>query len=202
MITVSALVALGVKPSRAKKYVGKLNLCMLLHDIDTEIRTSHFIAQLLHESGKLRYTRENMNYSESALLTVFSKYFNADRARQYARNPKKIGNRVYADRMGNGNETSGDGYRYRGRGLIQLTGKNNYRDFSEWVGDSKILANPDLVSDEYAVESATFYWDVNRLNRIADKNDVKLLTRAINGGTNGLKDRRVLTKKLLLDFGL
>ena len=124
------LLELGVRSDRADKYLEALNQTLQMGGINTPLRITHFLAQVLHESAKLRWVEENLNYSEEALLRVFGKYFTQAQARRYARKPRLIGSRVYANRMGNGNEASGDGYRYRGRGLIQLTGKNNYRAFS------------------------------------------------------------------------
>jgi predicted chitinase len=194
------LVDLGASDARATKYLPRFNDALPKHDIDSDLRVAHFLAQVLHESGRLRFVVENLNYSEEALLRVFGKYFTPARAREYARNPKRIGSRVYGGRMGNGNEASGDGYRYRGRGLIQLTGKNNYRAFSRWLGVD-VVAQPDLVAEKYAVHSAAFFWDANRLNDLADADDVKRLTKRINGGYNGLDDRvELLAKaKSLLD---
>lgn len=194
-ITKTILIKAGVRSDRADQYVDDLNEMMGKHEINTPIRMAHFLSQVLHESGRLKYTKESMNYSAKRLRVVFRKYFSVVRASEYARNRKRIGSRVYANRMGNGNEASGDGYRYRGRGLIQLTGKNNYRKFGKWLGID-ILSSPELVATEYAVASAVFYWDTNNLNRYADKNNHSGLTKAINGGYNGLKDRRMLFNKV------
>ena len=193
------LTGLGVKSERADKYLRPLNNALAAHAIDTPLRVAHFLAQVLHESGKLRWVKENLNYSAEALLRVFPRYFTRGQAQEYARKPQHIGNRVYANRMGNGNEASGDGYRYRGRGLIQLTGKNNYRSFSDWINDD-VVAAPDLVADQYAVHSAVFYWVENNINALADRDDVRAVTRRINGGLNGLSDRMALldeAKRLL-----
>ena len=144
----------------------------------------------------MRFDMENLNYSSDALARVFRKYFSTrEEADAYARQPEKIANRVYANRMGNGSEASGDGWKYRGRGLIQLTGRTNYQAFAEWVGDERVLDEPDLVSSEYAVHSAVFFWDTNKLNTLADKDDVVGLTKRINGGENGLAHRRELLNK-------
>jgi predicted chitinase len=127
---------------------------------------------------------------------VFGKYFTTkEEADAYARQPQKIANRVYANRMGNRGEESGDGWRYRGRGLIQLTGRDNYKAFADWVGDPRVTEDPDLVSSEYAVHSAVFFWDTKGLNKIADKDDVVGVTKKINGGENGLPHRRELLNK-------
>lgn len=150
-------------------------------------RRAMFWAQLAHESG-LRPISENLNYSASGLLTVFSKYFNPITALQYARHPERIANKVYANRMGNGNEASGDGWRYRGRGFIQNTGKSQYIRLSSFIPG--LLDHPDmLLSDSAAMVAAIDYWENNNLNDYADKSDVKGCTRCINGGYNGLADR-------------
>ena len=144
----------------------------------------------------MRFNMENLNYSSKALRAVFGKYFKTtNQANNYARKPQKIANKVYANRMGNGSETSGDGWKYRGRGLIQLTGKNNYKDFSKWIGNDGVIDDPDLVATEYAVHSAVFYWDKKKLNKIADQDDVRKMTKRINGGLNGLSHRKELLNK-------
>ena len=188
------LTALGVRDSDADKYLSDLNQLMQEYEIDTELRIAHFLAQVLHESVYMKFVKENLNYSEQALLRVFRKYFTPKQARDYARKPSKIGSRVYGGRMGNGDESTGDGFRYRGRGLIQLTGKSNYRKFSDWIGDD-VVAQPDLVATNYAVHSAVYYWTSNNLNIFADQDDVKKITVAINGGTNGLADRNAILDK-------
>ncbi|MFX1666937.1 glycoside hydrolase family 19 protein [Riemerella anatipestifer] len=152
---------------------------------------AHFLGQLAHESGSFRSSIENLNYSADSLLRVFKKYFTPAQARAYARQPEKIANRVYANRMGNGNETSGDGWKYRGRGYIQLTGKNNYKAFSQFIGED-CVSNPDLVATKYPYESAIWFFRQNKILSIATKIDVetiKRVTRLVNGGYNGLDDR-------------
>ncbi len=207
-ITREVLTRLGASATHADRYLEPLNVATAAHGIDTELRLAHFLAQVMHESSCLKHVVENMNYSAEGLLKVFPRHFRsrAD-ADGYARKPDRIGSRVYGGRMGNGNEASGDGYRYRGRGLIQLTGKDNYRAFSRWVGED-VVANPDLVAEKYAVHSAVFFWDTNRLNAMADTDDLRATTRAINGGLNGFADRRELLetakaalKDLRLDGG-
>lgn len=172
--------------------------------IDTPKRIAAFIAQCAHESGGFRVTSENLNYSEKALNTVFGKYFiRAGRsAAPYARNPEKIANIVYAGRMGN--SSPGDGWKYRGRGFIQLTGKNNYAKFQGTNAYGDVLANPDLVAEDMnlSVLTAIWYWNSNNLNRFADSGDHRGLTKAINGGFNGLDDRLAQTNKLYSLFGL
>ena len=188
---------MGVSESDAEQYIRPLEEALPKYGIaDSRLRLAHFFAQVLHESGCMRFDMENLNYSSEALGKVFGKYFTTrEEADAYARQPEKIANRVYANRMGNRGEASGDGWKFRGRGLIQLTGRNNYKAFAEWIGDARIMDEPDLVSSEYAVHSAVFFWDRNNLNRLADKDDVVGLTRKINGGENGLAHRRELLNK-------
>ena len=155
-------------------------------------RAAHFFGQCAHETGGFRVFEENLNYSEAGLLKIFPKYFNKDTAKKYAKNPKMIANRVYANRMGNGDESSGEGWTYRGRGALQLTGKENYTDFS-----TQARLNPDLVETELAFESALFFFERNKLWAICDRgvNDdtILALTKRINGGVNGLAERKELT---------
>ena len=165
----------------------------------TPERAAHFFAQTAHETGEFKLFSENLNYSAKGLQTTFGKYFPGNLEESYARQPEKIASRVYADRMGNGNEASKDGWTYRGRGAIQLTGKANYKGFSDYLKNPEIMANPDLVSSNYAFESAIYFFDKNKLWDICDKgvNDASILslTKRINGGTNGLDHRVALTKK-------
>lgn len=162
------------------------------YDINTPLRISHFLAQVTHESNDFKVLKENLNYSQSGLLSVFRKYFTPEQALAYARKPEKIANRVYANRLGNGDEASGDGWKYRGRGAIQVTGKTNYMKCSLYLfNDERLLTNPDkLLEPKYAILSACWYWRTNNLNRIADTDNIQLLTRKVNGGTNGLSDRQ------------
>lgn len=160
--------------------------------INTPLRLAHFLAQVAHESGGFKFTVENLNYSAQGLKKVFGRYFPGNLADSYARQPQKIASRVYANRMGNGNEASQDGWKYRGRGYIQLTGKANYEEFHAFVSDD-ILANPDLVATKYPLLSAAWFWKDRSLNELADKgaNDatVRAITRRVNGGENGFADR-------------
>lgn len=164
-------------------------------DITTKQRIAMFIAQCGHESSEFNVLEENLNYSQQALRRVFPKYFPDDKtAFRYARQPKWIASRVYGGRMGNGGEQSMDGWKYRGRGVIQLTGKNNYRRCSsDLFGDDRLLHEPDILLEPWAaLRSAMWFWDVNNLNRICDTGDFTLLTRRINGGTNGISHREQL----------
>ena len=161
--------------------------------ITNSLRLAHFLAQCGHESGGFKAVRENLNYSAKGLLGIFRKYFtNVNLAQQYERKPEKIANRVYASRMGNGNEGSGDGFKFRGRGYIQLTGKDNYSLFDATVPES-ILADPDLVATKYPLASAAFFFKRNNLwaicDRGADVGTVTAVTKRVNGGTIGLPDR-------------
>ena len=164
------------------------------------VRAAHFFGQTSHETGHFKVFSENLNYSANGLLNTFSRYFKtlAD-AQLYERKVEKIANRVYGNRMGNGDENSGEGYKFRGRGALQLTGKSNYEAFSKFLNKPEIMSNPDLVATEYAFESAIFFFDKNGLWAICDKGiddaTITAVTRKINGGTNGLDERKVLTKK-------
>lgn len=161
--------------------------------IVTPARVAGFISQCQHESLDFTALSENLNYSAAALDKVFPKYFKrAGRdAQAYHRQPEKIANVIYANRMGNGDTRSGEGWKFRGRGIIQLTGKNNYTKCSiDVLGDDTLVRNPDLVSEpKFAVLAACWYWHTNRLNDICDQGDVVLLSKRINGGTIGLNDR-------------
>lgn len=169
------------------------------YDIDTTLRMAAFVAQCAHESGQFKVVRENLNYSAEGLNKVFPKYFkNAGRdANAFARQPEKIANVVYANRMGNGDIASGDGWKHRGRGLIQLTGKDNYTLFAKDVGMSVNDAIAYLETKEGAIESACWFWKKNGLNSLADAQDMKTLTKRINGGFNGLEDRMKYYEKAL-----
>lgn len=161
-------------------------------DITTNLRLAHFLAQCALESVNFTATVENLNYRAARLLEVFPKYFRGVDVAAYANNPQKIGSRVYANRMGNGNEASGDGFKFRGRGYIQLTGRNNYTAFSTFVGED-CVANPDLVATKYPLASAAFFFKSNNIWTICDRGagdgTVTQVTRAVNGGTNGLAER-------------
>jgi putative chitinase len=163
------------------------------------VRAAHFFGQTSHETGEFKTFSENLNYSAAGLKKIFKKYFNDLTALAYARNPEKIANKVYGNRMGNGVEASGDGWKFRGRGALQLTGKSNYEAFAKYLGKPEILIKPEMVADEYAFESAMFFFDKNKLWDICDKgvneDSMLKLTKRINGGTNGLEHRKALTIK-------
>jgi putative chitinase len=161
------------------------------YEINTVNRAAGFLAQCGHESAGFTILQENLNYSAEGLNKIFKKYFpTLDSAKPYARNPEKIANKVYGGRMGNGPESSGDGYKFRGRGAIQLTGKDNYTRFAKSVGITVDEAVEDLNTLDGAIESACWFWKTNGLNAICDKDDIVLMTKRINGGTIGLDDRK------------
>jgi putative chitinase len=174
-------------------YVDPLNEIAAYYELTTPARLAGFLAQIIHESGSFNFTKENLNYSAKGLRGVFSKYFPDDAtAEAYARQPEKIANKVYANRMGNGDEASGDGFKFCGRGLIQLTGRTNYTKFAEAVSMSLDDAIAYLETPEGAVASAGWFWDNNGLNDYCDNDDFTGLTKRINGGTNGLAERLAL----------
>jgi putative chitinase len=163
------------------------------YKVNTLLRLSHFLAQCGHESANFKATKENLNYSAEGLNKIFKKYFpTLESAKDFARQPEKIASKVYANRMGNGNEASKDGFKYLGRGFIQLTGKANYIEFDKSVPED-IMANPELVATKYPLASAAWFWSKNGLNAIADKGATDIvvtsITKRVNGGTIGLADR-------------
>ena len=159
---------------------------------NTNLRLAHFLAQCGHESGGFKAVSENLNYSAKGLLGTFPKYFNSTTASQYERKPEMIASKVYGGRMGNGEESTKEGYKFRGRGYIQLTGKSNYTNFSKFIGEDTV-GNPDLVANKYPLASAAFFFDSNKLWTICDKGaddaTVTAVTKRVNGGTLGLADR-------------
>ena len=171
-----------------------------LSNITNVTRLAHFLSQVAHESGNFKLVYENLRYSAAGLLKIFPKYFpTQELANRYAMQPQYIGNRVYANRMGNGNEASGEGYLFRGRGYLQLTGKSNYQLFSQYVNEN-CVANPDLVATKYPMDSALWYFDRNKLWTLCDANTteaVTSVTRRVNGGTHGLADRQAKFKTFM-----
>jgi putative chitinase len=168
------------------------SLVLKYNHINTPLRLSHFLSQCDHESGNFKFTVENLRYSKDGLKKVFGKYFPNNLNESYANKPELIASRVYANRMGNGDEKSMDGWKFRGRGYIQLTGKSNYTKFATFIGED-VVKNPDLVSSKYPLLSALFFFETNKLWSICDKGDgvstITELTKRINGGLNGLQDR-------------
>jgi putative chitinase len=168
-------------PDAAKKF-----------NISNPLRLAHFLAQCGHESAGFKAVQENLNYSADGLKKIFPKYFPGNLAEGYAKNPEKIASKVYGSRMGNGDETTKEGYKFRGRGFIQLTGKDNYTKFAKFIGEDTV-GNPDLVATKYPLASAAFFFDSNKLWDICDKGaddaTVTAVTKRVNGGTIGLADR-------------
>lgn len=198
MITEALLVTSQTcTPAMAEKWCIPLRYTCSNFDINTPERVAGFLSQTGHESGGFRFTTENLNYRAEALTRVWPSRFPPGIAESYAMQPEKIANRAYADRMGNGNEASGDGWKYRGRGLIQLTGADNYAAFS-LDADNEALSDPDSVAEpELAALSAGWFWKKNSLNALADAKDIVGMTRRINGGTNGLDDRQLRYSRLI-----
>lgn len=193
MITLENLKAVcpNTKPAVLNGYVEPLNTVGNYYEMFENVkRIAAFVAQLSHESGGFNHIIENLNYSADGLKRVFPKYFPTDElAKQYARKPEKIANRVYANRMKNGDENSGDGFKFRGRGLIQLTGRDNYTKFAAALDMTIDEAIVYLETPNGAVASAGWFWDNNKLNSYCDRDDFIGLTKRINGGTIGLEDR-------------
>jgi putative chitinase len=189
-----------LKTTLPKQVIDELPSIIDTFKITSPLVLAHFLAQCAHESGNFRATRENLNYSADALLKTFPKYFSKDTAQTAERKPELIANLVYSNRMGNGDKQSGDGWKFRGRGYIQLTGKNNYVAFGKYISVD-LLNNPDLVASKYPLLSAAWYFEIRRLWDIAKSEDlentVKLLTLRINGGFNGLQDRIAKTKTFI-----
>jgi putative chitinase len=198
-LTLSQLRQLLPKNKYVEHWYDALSVLLPDYDINTPRRVAAFIAQCSHESGGFAVLQENLNYKPQALRRLFPKYFTDDViAGQYCAKPNKqeaIANRIYANRMGNGDESSGDGYRFRGRGLIQLTGRSNYQNFADSIEvDGRPLKIDEvpayLETFEGAAQSACWFWETNNLNKWADEGDILTLTKRINGGTIGLEDRK------------
>jgi putative chitinase len=173
--------------------ISQIPTVMEKFQINTPLRLAHFLAQCGHESGGFKATQENLNYSAKGLRGIFGKYFPTDTlAESYARQPEKIASKVYGNRMGNGPESTKEGYKFRGRGYIQLTGKDNYTAFAKSIGEDTV-SNPDLVATKYPLASAAWFFSKNGLNSIADRGadtaTVTAVTKRVNGGTIGLADR-------------
>ena len=191
MVTVEQLHEMcpQAKKENLEKYCDALNSAFDEFEIDTPKRQAMFLAQVAHESGNFSAVRENLNYKAETLSKVFPKYFRDRDPNDYAKQPEKIANLVYGGRMGNGDEDSGDGYRYRGRGLIQLTGHDNYEACGSEL-EVNLHETPDyLTTPEGAARSAAWFWFNNDLNVVADDGDILKCTKKINGGTIGLEDR-------------
>ncbi|MDD4904714.1 MAG: glycoside hydrolase family 19 protein [Methylobacter tundripaludum] len=190
----------GFNPENLKGHVPDEVIAQIasVAAITNALRLAHFLAQCAHESGGFKVVYENLNYSADGLKATFPKYFPEPLNESYARNPAKIGARVYADRMGNGDEASGDGYTFRGRGYIQLTGKSNYANFGKAVNEDTV-ASPDLVATRYPLASAGFFFDSDNIWTVCDGGStdavITAVTKKVNGGTNGLAERTQLFKE-------
>jgi len=179
-----------------KIWTKLLNEYLPKYDINTDARASMFLAQCSHESSQFRILKENLNYSKEGLLSTFPKYFNASNVDSYARKPEKIANRVYASRMGNGDEASGDGWKHIGLGLIQLTGKNNQSAFALRIKMDLTKAIEHMKTKDGALECSCFFWEENQLNSFADARDIEGSTRRINGGRIGISHRMSEYKRI------
>lgn len=216
MITITQAQLMRAVPNlnkeKVNEFVASFNMYSVHFGLTTKRRVVHYLAQIFHESGALSATSENMNYSADGLMKTFPKYFDAEKARQYARQPEKIANYVYGGRMGNGNENTGDGWRFRGRGYIGLTGRQNYSDFNSFdLCTVDVLKNPDKVAS-YPLNQicAMWFWERYGLNAVADTDTggsmseqvVERITRKVNGGYLGLAQRKYYYKRFAREFGL
>lgn len=190
-ITLDQLVKIfpATKKDVLAPYVAPLNKTFAKFGLTEPLAIRAFLAQVGHESGGFNFVRENLNYSEAGLLKIFGKYFNAATAKVYARNPEKIANRVYANRMGNGNEASGDGWKFRGRGVLQITGRDNYTLLSKYLGKTLDETVAYLETPEGAVIAAGWFFLANDLIELAKLGSVTKVTKRVNGGTHGLAER-------------
>lgn len=190
---------------KAKKVVGTylplINRFAEEFRVNTPLRMAHFLAQIAVESGELQFTKENLNYSAQGLLKTFPRYFNTTNVGKYERNAERIGNKVYANRMGNDDEASGDGYRFRGRGLIQLTGKNMYISYTKYCGVD-LLKQPELLEKPFgATRSAFWYFSIySELLDEADRDDIITITKRVNGGLNGITQRKEYLRRAKMAF--
>lgn len=196
------LIAMGAGRVAAGRWNPHLEAAADCYGIDTPVRQAAWLAQVLHESGQLSIVEENLNYSAEGLLRTFPKYFNPTTAAEFAHKPERIANRVYGGRMGNGPDETGDGWRYRGRGLIQLTGKENYRAATGGLGINLVGMPEILLQDRPAAMSAGWFWESRNLNALADAGRFEDITRAINGGLIGQAERLSLWRKAKTFLGI
>lgn len=200
-----ALVGIAtVDEKKLNEFVASFAMWNEVFKINTPKRIAMYLAQVLYESVYLKATEENLNYSADGLLKTFPKYFNEQSAKEYARKPERIANRVYANRMGNGNESSGDGWKYRGRGYIMLTGFEQYSKFSKYdLCTANVVKDPDSVAKYHLNQlSAMWFWERNNINLYADFEDIRKVTQIINGGLNGYSNRSLLYRRFARELGI
>ncbi len=188
-------------PNISNSVIKELNEIGAEYGVNSALRAAHLLSQCAHESANFTKTEENLNYSKERLLVVFPHYFNdLDIAAQYEHNPEKLGNYIYANRMGNGPPCTGDGYRYRGRGYLQLTGVTNYRSFNRFIKNNNVVNSPELVSTLYPLVSSAWFFNCSSIWPLCDKGgtdeDIKAVTKRVNGGVNGLAERSKLFKTI------
>ena len=192
VITTTGLNINKLKGHIPDSVIAQIPETALKFGITNNLRLSHFLAQCSHESGGFKVVKENLNYSADGLKKIFPKYFPGNLSESYAKNPEKIASKVYASRMGNGDESTKEGYKFSGKGYIQLTGKENYTNFAKFIGEDTV-SNPDLVATKYPLASAAFFFNTNKLWSICDKGadiaTITAVTKRVNGGTIGLEDR-------------
>lgn len=197
MITVPIFEQVFPNATLPNDWVSRLTTLLQRNNIIGKAEVAMFLAQTGVESGGYRTFQENLNYSAQGLLSTFPHYFSPTTANQFARNPQAIANRVYGCRLGNGTEDTGDGWKYRGRGLIQITGKTNYKSFFTYINHPEYLDTPDVIisNRDYIIQTATWFWTVSKLNNYSG--DVEKTTKIINGGTNGLQQRQAYYTQLM-----
>ena len=192
VITTTGLNINKLKGHIPDSVIAQIPETALKFGITNNLRLAHFLAQCSHESGGFKVVKENLNYSADGLKKIFPKYFPGNLSESYAKNPEKIASKVYASRMGNGDESTKEGYKFSGKGYIQLTGKENYTNFAKFIGEDTV-SNPDLVATKYPLASAAFFFNTNKLWSICDKGadiaTITAVTKRVNGGTIGLEDR-------------
>lgn len=196
LITVNMLTKTGIALDSAEKWAKPLSIVAERYDIDNKLRICHFLAQLIHESGQFKLLVENLNYSAEGLIRTWPSRFNSHNANLYARQPEKIANFVYANRLGNGNTASGDGWKYRGRGLIQITGRSNYNTYGDIIGVDLVNFPERAVEVQIASELAGAYWTAKKLNTYADSDNINEITTRINGGLIGIDSRKYWLDRL------
>ena len=198
MITLEQFQTIIPNNKNASDWYDALNNIIPKYEINTDQRVAAFLAQCIHESNQFLTLQENLNYSAESLRKVWPSHFQTDDiAEQYARNPEKIANRAYANRMGNGDEDSGDGWSFAGKGAIQLTGRSNYQGFANVCGKDIILLPDYILTPEGSIESACYFWTINKLNGVADTGDIDKVSEIVNGGKIGMAERHSIYTDIL-----